>query len=267
MNPELPQKLGKLDITRLASSGIDNELQIIPFFTESRTLFSVVENIIQVEKAVPRAGKIVLVISGPSSAGKDSIVDGLVKKYGGVFERVKTCTTRQEIRSDEGEDPYIRMTPYQFSEAVKRDEFLEHAEYAGIQVGTNRRVVESALEGGKIPIFRVDPQGAKSLIEFWQNGDPLFKDCVVIYLNVVPEGWGQLARRLLKRDVFAKSTDDRQQARKKARIRWNQIKKDVGLMGAAHLVLINKKDELNESVELVRKLIDYYENELKNRKK
>ena len=267
MSPEVPQNLKELDIAKLAGFGIDSELRITPFFNGSGILFSVGENNMQVEKAVLRARKIALVISGPSSAGKDSIVDGLVKKYGEVFERVKTCTTRQEIRPDEIEDPYIRMTASEFSAAVKRGEFLEHAPYAGEQVGTNRKVVEAALEGGKIPIFRVDPQGAKSLVEFWQKGDPLFKDCVVIYLSVVPESWWQLARRLLKRDVFDKAKDNRQQAREKVRTRWDQIKEDVGRMSSAHLFLINKKDRLNESVEEVKRLIDHYKNKLKDRKK
>lgn len=267
MNLETGSKLNNLDVAKLASPEIGDSLQITPFSPDSRILFSVTNNINQLEKAVSRSSRIVLVVSGASAAGKDSLVDGLKTKYGDVFERVKTCTTRQEIRPDEvNEDPYIRMSPENFEAALARGEFLEHAQYGDIKVGTNRKIIESVLKGGKIPVFRIDPQGARSLLEFWQDQDPVFKNCLMIYLNVVPENWRQLARRLLGRDVFSKDRKSRPQARGKAKVRWSQIKKDIGLMNLAHLVLVNEKGQLEQSVTEVKRLVDYYKRKLENGK-
>jgi len=107
-------------------------------------------------------GGMLLVISGPSGVGKTTIRDAILKHVPGSFFSV-SATTRPKTGADRDGVDYHFMTDERFDELVARDEFLEHATFAGNRYGTPRKPVEDALRAGRLALLDVDVVGARNI--------------------------------------------------------------------------------------------------------
>ncbi|MDX2200934.1 MAG: guanylate kinase [Phycisphaerae bacterium] len=103
-----------------------------------------------------------LVISGPSGAGKTSICEELLRLIPNSEWSV-SCTTRK-LRGHEvdGQD-YHFISRQRFDEMARNDEFLETAEYLNEWYGTPRKPVEAAIAAGRTIILEIDVQGAAQI--------------------------------------------------------------------------------------------------------
>jgi guanylate kinase len=102
------------------------------------------------------------VLSGPSGAGKDSIVDGLV--YLGVdFYRVVTAVTREPRPHEVHGTHHYFLTPEEFARWDAEGNFLETAIVYGNRYGTPLHEVSAAIDRGQDVILRVDVQGAATV--------------------------------------------------------------------------------------------------------
>ena len=76
-----------------------------------------------------------IVISGPSGSGKDSICERL-REYNDNFWVSVSCTTRKpRIGEEEGINYYFK-TNEEFEELIKNDDLLEYAKYGDNYYGT-----------------------------------------------------------------------------------------------------------------------------------
>lgn len=132
---------------------------------------------------------LLVVISGPSGVGKDTIVDGL-KRRGLPFHFVVTATTRPQ-RPDEvdGQD-YIFVDEAEFLRMIENGQLLEHAMVYGQHKGVPKRQVRDAMASGLDVVMRVDVQGARTIRE-------LAPQALLIFLTASDEE--ELAERLRKR--------------------------------------------------------------------
>lgn len=105
-----------------------------------------------------KRGKL-LVISGPSGAGKTSICDRLLEVVPNARWSV-SATTRPRRGAEVNGRHYHFISPEEFQAMVDRGEFLEHAEYLGQRYGTPRKPVEEAIAAGQTIILEIDVQGA-----------------------------------------------------------------------------------------------------------
>lgn len=103
-----------------------------------------------------------IVLSGPSGAGKDSILDGLEKR-GVEFHRVTTCTTRPPRAGERNGVDYFFLTDHEFDELIRMDGLLEHAVVYGHRSGVPKQQVLDALAAGNDVIVRTDVQGAATI--------------------------------------------------------------------------------------------------------
>lgn len=110
-----------------------------------------------------KKGKLV-VISGPSGAGKTSICNGLLARFPRARWSV-SVTTRQRRGAEVDGQAYRFVTDEQFDQMLAAGELLEHAEYLGKRYGTPRKPVEDALAQGDIIILEIDVQGAAQVAE------------------------------------------------------------------------------------------------------
>ena len=132
---------------------------------------------------------LLIVISGPSGVGKDSVVKRM-RERGLPFHFVVTATSRPRRPHEVDGVDYIFVSEGDFERMLKRGELLEHADVYGQQKGIPRQQVRQALESGLDVVMRIDVQGARSIRK-------LFADALLIFLMTRDED--ELVRRLKMR--------------------------------------------------------------------
>ena len=137
---------------------------------------------------------LLIVISGPSGVGKDSVLQRMKARHLS-FHFVVTATTRPP-RPDETEGvDYHFVTHDEFAEMIEQDELIEYAivynDYKGIPKGQ----VRQALRSGNDVIMRIDVQGAETIRE-------LYPDALLVFLSTETEA--ELVSRLRSRKTESK---------------------------------------------------------------
>ena len=107
---------------------------------------------------------VLFIISGPSGAGKGTLVDRLVARVPDVRVSVSATTRAPRPGEVEGED-YLFISPEEFDRRIAGGDFLEWAEVHGNRYGTLRSAVQRHLDAGSDVILEIDPQGARQVKE------------------------------------------------------------------------------------------------------
>jgi guanylate kinase len=105
---------------------------------------------------------LLIVLSGLSGAGKDSVLSRL-KESAFPLEMIVTVTTRARRHNEKDGVHYTFVTPERFQAMVKSRELLEWATVYGNYYGVPREPVRRALESGRDVIVKVDVQGAATI--------------------------------------------------------------------------------------------------------
>jgi len=105
-----------------------------------------------------RSRGVLVVISGPSGAGKTSVCKALLAQIPGAVWSV-SATTRPPRPGDVPGQSYEFLSKAEFEARIAAGDFLEHAEYIGHLYGTPRTAVENALKRGCDVIVEIDVQG------------------------------------------------------------------------------------------------------------
>jgi guanylate kinase len=102
----------------------------------------------------------VLVVTGPSGAGKGTLIRELVERVPGI-EVTVSATTRERRRAEEDGREYWFLSDADFLERVARGEFLEHVEYvSGHRYGTLRSELDRIAGNGHVPLLELETEGA-----------------------------------------------------------------------------------------------------------
>ncbi len=129
------------------------------------------------------------VVSGPSGAGKDTVVDALRKRMPRLRYSV-SATTRPPRRDEREGEAYFFVSPEEFERSRARGEFLETKEYNGNLYGTPRSFVEKTLAEGYDVIMKPEVNGALAL-------KAAFPAAVLVFL--LPDKFSHLQQRLAER--------------------------------------------------------------------
>lgn len=149
-----------------------------------------------------------IVISGPSGAGKGTVIQKLLEMNNNAWLSV-SCTSRP-IRSNDIEGvTYYFLTKEQFEEKIKNNEFLEYAEYNGNYYGTPKAKIQEKLDQGIDVILEIEVQGALII----KNS---FKDAIFIF--IMPPSMKELRDRLIKR-----KTDSKEKIISRFKTAYNEI--------------------------------------------
>src|ERR1700761_7775619 len=90
---------------------------------------------------------LLFVVSGPSGAGKDTLVEGLKARHDRLLYSVSATTRDPRVGEREGVD-YFFLTREEFRRRLAAGAFLEHREYNGHLYGTPRSFIDDALRSG-----------------------------------------------------------------------------------------------------------------------
>ncbi len=113
-----------------------------------------------------RPGALLVVISGPSGVGKDTIIDALKRRpHEREYHYVVTYTTRPRRHGEVDRESYHFVDVERFRAMRDAGEFLEANEVHGRWYGTPRAQVQEALAAGKDVILKIDVQGAQVIKE------------------------------------------------------------------------------------------------------
>ncbi|MDP6103001.1 MAG: guanylate kinase [Dehalococcoidia bacterium] len=134
-------------------------------------------------------GPLLVVLSGPSGVGKDSVLRQL-KELGRDWHFTVTATTRSQRPGENYGVDYLFLDRDTFHQKVRAGDFLECAEVYGNWYGVPRTQVTDALEKGLDVIIKADVQGATTIKD-------IAPDAVFIFL--MPPSPEELERRLRER--------------------------------------------------------------------
>lgn len=106
---------------------------------------------------------LLIVISGPSGVGKDTIARHLIDRRPDSFYFVVTATTRPPRPGEVHGRDYFFYTTDQFASMIEAEELLEYAVVYNDYKGVPKQQIRDALASGRDVIMRVDAQGAATI--------------------------------------------------------------------------------------------------------
>ena len=148
----------------------------------------------------PDPPPLVVVISGPSGAGKDTVINEAMA-LDESLAKVATAKTRAPRPGEVDGVHHVFLTDEEFERWVAEDAFLEHVMSYGHRSGVPRDAVDELLAQGRTVILRTDVEGARTLRT--NLDDPLL-------VFITAPDIDSLERRIRARDA---ETDDEIAAR------------------------------------------------------
>ncbi|MDD2656228.1 MAG: guanylate kinase [Patescibacteria group bacterium] len=131
----------------------------------------------------------IIIISGPSGAGEDSIINALKERLD--IERVLTTTTREKRPEESEGNPYYFLTKDKFEDLLAEDKMFEHAIQYDNYYGVTKEEIKRVRNSGKVGVLKLDLQGIQTL---QKRGD---KGFISIFVSAPVE---QLEKRVRNRD-------------------------------------------------------------------
>jgi guanylate kinase len=131
-----------------------------------------------------------VVVTGPSGAGKGTLIRTLVRRRPDLEVAVSATTRARRETEMEGRDYYF-LTDEEFMKRVEAGDFLEHVVFvSGHRYGTLRSEIERILDAGRGCILELETAGARRVKE-------LRPESVTIFVS--PPSFEELERRLRQR--------------------------------------------------------------------
>lgn len=176
-----------------------------------------------------------IVLTGPASSGKDTILLKLLEKHPN-FKRVVTTTTRPPRSGEVNGVDYNFASRARFEEMIKNNEMLEYVDFSGDFYGTTK----DAIGSGDL-IWRVETSRAAKAEEVL----PENVQALVIYID--SPDWKILENRMKVRGM----TEDQ------IRLRLTKDKEDFEKYGSAfkHIVM-NEEGKLASTIDKIEQIIE-----------
>jgi guanylate kinase len=179
---------------------------------------------------------LLIVISGPSGVGKDTVVHRMRERKL-PFRFVVTATSRPRREDETDGVDYVFVTREKFEGMIAGGELLEHAVVYNQYKGIPRRHVAEALATGQDAVLRIDVQGAETIRR-------LCPEALLIYLTTRDED--ELARRLRKRK--SDSSDD-------VALRLAAARREAQKLDLFDYLVVNADGELDRAVDTIEAII------------
>ena len=145
----------------------------------------------RVAEEISDRGGLLLVVSGPSAVGKDTVLDALLScpdpALHAPLRKCVTTTTRPPRPLERDGIDYSFVSATEFNALVAQDALLEYAEVHGNYYGTPRAYVAHERAAGTDVILKIDVQGGRAVKQ-------KMPDAVLVFLQ--PPSLEELERRL-----------------------------------------------------------------------
>lgn len=179
---------------------------------------------------------LLVVISGPSGAGKDSAIQRM-RERSLPFHFVVTATTRQPRPDEQHGVDYFFISNEEFAEMIEQGELLEYAIVYNDYKGIPKQQVRQALASQKDVIMRIDVQGAATIRQ-------ICPEAVLIFLTTQEEE--ELVRRLKIR---------KSETPEGLKLRIAMARQEMKRIDLFDYVVVNRDNRLDETVEAILAII------------
>jgi len=180
---------------------------------------------------------LLIVLSGPSGVGKDTVMQRMQER-GLPFHFVVTATTRpRRVNEVHGRD-YFFVSKDEFARMIDEDELIEHAIVYGDYKGIPKEQVREALASGKDVVMRIDVQGAETVRK-------MAPEALLIFLTTDSEA--ELVHRLETRKTETADS---------LAIRIATARKELKRVEAFDYVIVNHDFQLDVTVDAIRSIIE-----------
>jgi guanylate kinase len=189
---------------------------------------------------------LLIVISGPSGVGKDTVMLRM-KERGMPFHFVVTATTRPRREHEVHGVDYFFVSKEKFARMIEENELIEYAIVYSDYKGIPKQQVRQALASGKDVVMRLDVQGAETVRR-------LAPEALLIFITTESEE--ELIGRLKAR--MTETPDE-------LALRIATARKELKQVEAFDYVIVNHDYKLDETVDTVRAIIDAEHHRVKHR--
>jgi len=189
---------------------------------------------------------LLIVISGPSGVGKDTVVQRM-KERGMPFHFVVTANTRPKRDNEVHGVDYFFVSKEEFARMIEQDELIEYAVVYSDYKGIPKQQVREALASGKDVIMRLDVQGAETVRR-------LAPDALLVFITTESEE--ELVGRLKARKT---ETSD------ELALRIATARKELKRIDAFDYVIINHDFKLDDTVDTFNAIIEAEHHRVKHR--
>lgn len=182
---------------------------------------------------MPDEGMLV-VLSGPSGSGKDTVLAELFKLDIGLVQSI-SMTTRKPREGEQNGIDYLFVDEEYFLSAITGGRMLEYAKYGNNYYGTPKAPVDNWLDEGKVVVLKIEVQGAGNIRK-------LYPDAISVFLT--PPSMEVLEKRLRNR-----GSEDDEDVRRRLDIAYDELAR----IGEYDYVVVN--DDLMSAVDDVKTII------------
>ena len=179
---------------------------------------------------------LLIVISGPSGVGKDSVVQRMQER-GYPFHFVVTATSRPPRPGEVHGVDYYFFSREAFEAMIEHGELLEHAVVYGQHKGIPRAQVQEALASGQDVVMRLDVQGAATIRR-------IVPEAVLIFLSASSDE--ELYNRLRARHT---------ESEEELRLRIAKAREEMRHLPEFDYLVINREGHLDEAVDRIWAII------------
>lgn len=180
---------------------------------------------------------LLVVLSGPSGAGKDAVLDELANR-GHAFHRVVTCTTRPPRATERQSIDYHFVSQAEFDALLTEGGLLEHATVYGESYGVPKQQVLDKLSEGIDVYVRTDVQGAAAI-------KLVMPEAVRIF--IAPSSIDEIEER-----IRARGSDDEERIKR----RLDTARAEMERRGEFEHVIVNESDKLAATVDRLAEILE-----------
>lgn len=179
-----------------------------------------------------------LVVSGPSGAGKGTLIGRLLDEDNSFVFSV-SVTTRAKRENEIEDVHYHFISDEEYDKLLEADAFLEHADVHGHRYGTLKSEVFGRMDAGQNVLLDIDPQGALSVMR-------KIPECVSVF--ILPPDMKELEDRLRGRgtekeeDIIIRLANAREEIKLRDRYQY-LIVNDLMETAAGQLIAISRAEK------------------------